>query len=78
MISSTQCNMPCPGNSVEHCGGTRVVSRYLRRQTIESNVLLTVYVNPNNPAAADMPPNPNLKADSPAPSYVSDPASSFV
>ena len=54
-----------------------MVSRHLRRQTVGSNVLLTVYINPNNPSAADKSPNPNLKLDYPTPSYVSDPASSL-
>lgn len=46
--------MPCPGNWLEHCGGTGLSSRYVRRQGgIGGNVLLTVYISSNSPLRAD-------------------------
>lgn len=78
MMTSTQCNMPCPGNAIEHCGGTRVVSRYQRRQTARSDMLLTVYINPNNPGAVDLAPAPNLDVDPPAIKDTGDTATSTV
>ncbi|KAA6410314.1 MAG: putative endo-1,3(4)-beta-glucanase [Lasallia pustulata] len=40
------CNMPCPGNLSQICGGqVAASSRLARRQTALSNVLLTLYTN---------------------------------
>ncbi|KAK1967352.1 WSC-domain-containing protein [Colletotrichum sublineola] len=65
-----RCNIPCPGNSVQFCGGTTDVSpapsrlMYLHRRAAPVNYLLTVYgrasddVPPPAPPLGDPEPHP--------------------
>ena len=46
-VTNTLCNVPCPGNPNEHCGGSRNDPRLARRQAaVPVNALLAIYVNP--------------------------------
>lgn len=47
IVSTEQCDISCPGDASEYCGGTRSVSGLARRQAIQDTILLTVYVNTN-------------------------------
>ncbi|KAJ9136598.1 hypothetical protein NKR23_g9802 [Pleurostoma richardsiae] len=46
VVAEGQCNLPCPGDETEHCGGISQSSRLARRQAgVPDNALLTAYVN---------------------------------
>ena len=49
IVSAEQCDISCPGDASENCGGNRPVSGLARRQAIQDTILLTVYVNTNAP-----------------------------
>ncbi|SPJ89759.1 related to cornifin B [Fusarium torulosum] len=42
-VSSGECDITCPGNDAENCGGLNSGSRIMRRQ-VDINVLLSIYV----------------------------------
>ncbi|SPJ72609.1 related to cornifin B [Fusarium torulosum] len=43
-VSTDQCDIVCPGDDSENCGGLTSGSRIMRRQAIDINVLLSIYV----------------------------------
>lgn len=50
-VPTGQCDIPCPGDDSENCGGIRPDSALARRQAaIPNTILLTVYININLPA----------------------------
>ncbi|KAM0345855.1 hypothetical protein ACHAPU_006209 [Fusarium lateritium] len=43
-VGTDQCDVVCPGNDDENCGGLNSASRMMRRQSVDINVLLSIYV----------------------------------
>lgn len=54
----SQCNIPCPGNPGQFCGGNNPLA--LGRRDAPNSFLLTVYVNLVGPPAVNPPPAPGL------------------
>lgn len=54
----SRCNIPCPGNPAQFCGGNNPLAVGKRDAPI--SFLLTVYVNLAGPPAANPPPAPGL------------------
>lgn len=52
-----QCDIPCPANDIERCGGETSPSRrgrLARRQNVAANILLTVYIAINDVITTDV------------------------
>lgn len=50
-VPTGQCDVPCPGDDTENCGGIREGATLARRQAaVPNTILLTVYININLPA----------------------------
>ena len=61
------CDLPCPGNAVEFCGGLAGTTT-VKRQLL-SDILLTLYGNMAAPVAVQPPPAPGQGASSPGDYY---------
>ncbi|KAH7019062.1 hypothetical protein EDB80DRAFT_188089 [Ilyonectria destructans] len=44
-VPDDQCDISCPGEESESCGGDRTIARMLRRQSVAASVLLSVYIS---------------------------------
>lgn len=53
-----RCNIPCPGNPGEFCGGNNPLA--IGKRDAPNSFLLTVYVNLVGPPAVNPPPGPGL------------------
>ncbi|RFN50428.1 neurofilament medium polypeptide [Fusarium flagelliforme] len=53
-VSTDLCDIICPGDDSENCGGMITGSRIMRRQSVDINILLSIYVAIGvNPGATD-------------------------
>merc|ERR1712169_163868 len=45
IVSPDSCDIPCPGDESQACGGIRSSSRLRRRQSVDISVLLSIYIS---------------------------------